>query len=696
MKKIIAGIMAVSIMASCALPSVFAEEVLTENEASVSEATTESGYTGTMKEIIGKYEAEGALVFDLARDEGRRNLKTLVIEPDGNVHYFTDESYDIVTMKDGTEPPYEQVNGRYLEKNRVEFVKEEGSNSYRFTPSGNQFEDEMLNVLNKNSNVLSLDEYICVKEHKIDGFTLIIYSIDPLDKDEFLEKYSMLDLEYMKEEDEEDGKAYYFSCKPENWSEDDFNAFKELNNRYDIGNWFAVEPEAGQETGEVTHRNLYTASSDGVFIGWLNKNDVDYEIIEPDIFAFDEVHRSGLVPSFYQPCDRNTSNILECSFDMNHAGEICYLYDELVVSEIKTYDGKKLPVDELNKKLKDAVIVEVEGEYGLISGSITAMLSAAETLASSCSDIKEISALWSWTTADWKFDKITCYLYNTKKTGKLQTPEEVIAICEEIAPVADTSISFVNGDENENCITVTFDEILSSEKGLNEKQILAIEKLMGGCNGITISPEMISDTENRVREYFVPVYNSGIFFTLKGLPQIWDDELVEVRTTDGEKYYTFGDFRQKYSSLSDVPVADGVVPKYYVDNSTVTLRTIDTDEEVCSLKKFVVKHRNNPASHYDSSGSYAGNDEYTIMTPAVALEEPENPVAEAKIMTGDLNSDNKVDITDLSYLSLCLIGDMELNETQKKSADVDGDGEVKLADLAKMRQFLSRKVSSLA
>ncbi len=691
--------MAVSIMASCALPSVCAEEVSVENVSSVSETKTESGYTGTMKEIIGKYEAEGALVFDLARDEGRHNLKTLVIEPDGKVHYLTDESYDIVTMKDGTEPPYAEVNGRYGTQERIKFVKEEGSNSYRFTPSGSQFEDEMLNVLNKNSNVLSLDEYICVKEHKIDGFTLIIFSIDPLDKDEFLEKYSMLDLEYMKEEDEEDGKAYYFSCKPENWSEDDFNALKELNKRRDIGNWFAVEPEAGQETGEVTHRNLYTASSDGVFIGWLNKNDVDYEIIEPDIFASDEEHRSGLVPSFYQPCDRSTSNILECSFDMNHAGEICYLYDELLCTLFVIYDEKKITadeIDELNKKLENAWIEPAGGCYLIRSESITAMFDAVETLTSSCSNIQEMIAWWSWTTADWKFDKITCYLYNTKKTGKLQTPKEVIAICEEIAPVADTSISFVDGDENEKCITVSFDEILSSEKGLSEKQILAIEKLMGGCNGITISPEMVSGTENRVREYFVPVYNSGIFFTLKGLPQIWDDELVEVRTTDGEKYYTFGDFRQKYSSLSDVPGGDSVVPKYYVDNSTVTLRTLDTDEDVCSLKNFVVKHRNNPASHYDSSGSYAGNDRYDVLTPTVALEKPENPVTETKIMTGDLNSDNKVDITDLSYLSLYLIGDMELNDTQKKAADVDGDGEVKLADLAKMRQFLSRKVSSLS
>ncbi len=63
--------------------------------------------------------------------------------------------------------------------------------------------------------------------------------------------------------------------------------------------------------------------------------------------------------------------------------------------------------------------------------------------------------------------------------------------------------------------------------------------------------------------------------------------------------------------------------------------------------------------------------------------------------SGDLNFDGKTDLTDLSELSLALVGDKELTEAQQKAADVDGDGAVKLADLAKYRQFLSKIISSL-
>lgn len=64
-------------------------------------------------------------------------------------------------------------------------------------------------------------------------------------------------------------------------------------------------------------------------------------------------------------------------------------------------------------------------------------------------------------------------------------------------------------------------------------------------------------------------------------------------------------------------------------------------------------------------------------------------------MLGDINSDGKVDITDLTELSLALLGDTELTSAQKTAADVDQDGEVKLTDLAKFRQFLSEQISSL-
>lgn len=49
----------------------------------------------------------------------------------------------------------------------------------------------------------------------------------------------------------------------------------------------------------------------------------------------------------------------------------------------------------------------------------------------------------------------------------------------------------------------------------------------------------------------------------------------------------------------------------------------------------------------------------------------------------------------LSELLLALVGDKELTETQQKAADIDGDGAVKLADLAKFKQYLSKQIESL-
>ena len=60
---------------------------------------------------------------------------------------------------------------------------------------------------------------------------------------------------------------------------------------------------------------------------------------------------------------------------------------------------------------------------------------------------------------------------------------------------------------------------------------------------------------------------------------------------------------------------------------------------------------------------------------------------------GDINPDGIIDITDLSVLSFSLVGDKELTPSQQKAADVDDDGAVTLADLAKLRQCLSKIVS---
>ncbi len=95
----------------------------------------------------------------------------------------------------------------------------------------------------------------------------------------------------------------------------------------------------------------------------------------------------------------------------------------------------------------------------------------------------------------------------------------------------------------------------------------------------------------------------------------------------------------------------------------------------------------------------------TAAIPAYALEDvtaetnpPETDAPKAdstKIMKGDIAADGIVDVTDLTELSLALIGDRELSDEQMKAADVDDTGEVNLADLAKIRQFLSKKIPSL-
>ena len=78
--------------------------------------------------------------------------------------------------------------------------------------------------------------------------------------------------------------------------------------------------------------------------------------------------------------------------------------------------------------------------------------------------------------------------------------------------------------------------------------------------------------------------------------------------------------------------------------------------------------------------------------------EPQPPVSESpkpdSTLKGDVNLDGKIDVTDLSVLSLTLADKKELSPQAKINADVTGDSNVNLADLATLRQFLSKIITA--
>jgi hypothetical protein len=61
------------------------------------------------------------------------------------------------------------------------------------------------------------------------------------------------------------------------------------------------------------------------------------------------------------------------------------------------------------------------------------------------------------------------------------------------------------------------------------------------------------------------------------------------------------------------------------------------------------------------------------------------------INPGDANEDGIFDVTDLTQFSLYLLGDTKMTYSGELNADMDGDGELTLADLATMKQKLSKK-----
>ena len=82
-----------------------------------------------------------------------------------------------------------------------------------------------------------------------------------------------------------------------------------------------------------------------------------------------------------------------------------------------------------------------------------------------------------------------------------------------------------------------------------------------------------------------------------------------------------------------------------------------------------------------------------ITTPPVPTVQ-ENLIATAGVAMrpdGDLDGNGKVDVTDLTELSLYLVGDRKLDQYQLDMADMNYDGKTDIVDLATLKQKIAKK-----
>ena len=63
------------------------------------------------------------------------------------------------------------------------------------------------------------------------------------------------------------------------------------------------------------------------------------------------------------------------------------------------------------------------------------------------------------------------------------------------------------------------------------------------------------------------------------------------------------------------------------------------------------------------------------------------------VVTGDLNGDGKIGLTDLANLKLSMIGKRELSTASTLAGDINGDGKKSLSDLAKLKMYLVGKIT---
>lgn len=709
MKKIISGVLALTFMTPFVLPENHFTESVAEAES------TGTKYWRTMEEAEDFYRNNAVNI-----RTGYNQICTgseIFIQKDGKAHFINDDSYALIKVKDKT-----QLQDEF----KAEKISD---NEYRISTAG-MYGDDKFSRLKANSNVLSIDEYQRVSERDFSIDYLVISSIY-VDAETIISRYPSFNLTLIEEKPElsdlqanvsETNFKYKFRCDVD-YNENLYHEADDIISdfSYSQAAFLCSSEEIENDTGEYYKEYIYSAPDDGIYEGRLKENDVVYEVFNT------EKNPVGCDTHISVKCDPGHSTVYGGDFYYNYAGETCYLINRLEYTEIFTFEGKNLDIEEINSKLSGAKIVYEDNQYRLISETLVSKETAAEVL-KSYPEIKEMYDIWSWDTTEWNTNQVDVAPYTGSDTDKLSDLNDILEICKDIAPIERTDECYCEESwKNHNSTTVTFSESLSSDKKLTDKQIQAIDKIRNNGAYFALYDVPKVTASETVKKYRTLDYRLGVSFDTDENMWLKFSDLIEVRNSDGSSYVKFAghkstdfvtvnsepekyDWEKYYYIEGDNPYLtymdeDGkiivipefsITPEYYLDTESSSLYCADTNEFVCKTERFFVgpclsKVYYTSSQSWTCTGDFISCSEYEYEKYYDQIQKDMDVV-----IRGDVNGDSLIDMTDLSELSLCLLG--EKNQTDSKiryAVDTDRNGKTEVADLSLLLQLVSKKRESL-
>ena len=197
-----------------------------------------------------------------------------------------------------------------------------------------------------------------------------------------------------------------------------------------------------------------------------------------------------------------------------------------------------------------------------------------------------------------------------------------------------------------------------------------------------------------------PSYYSGVYEALKRLTESGTefDFNIGILENTPDKIATDSKVIYEADASQIKQLIQNFIDQNYKGDAWITEASKSDKEEygILYYVQFRSPRTNEPWFDYDAITSEFEKffKEHNIdpSSVPVGFNEGNAPVSE-KI--GDVDLNGTIDVTDLTDISLALLGDKELKADQQKAADIDGDGSVTLADLARLQQYLSKKIDEL-